>query len=90
MAHDSQANGAAAKTAPAQPASKGDAAAPKLNHEMEMGDLPADKPPETDIMQIARVGDIPAMEQLFEQPGYDATYTDDEGITPLHVCLSPD
>ena len=41
---------------------------------------------EEDIMQLARLGDIPAMEKLFESKGYDATYTDDEGITPLHVC----
>ncbi|KAH8902496.1 hypothetical protein BR93DRAFT_932074 [Coniochaeta sp. PMI_546] len=26
------------------------------------------------------------MEKLFESGDYDATYTDDEGITPLHVC----
>ena len=47
---------------------------------------------ETDIMQIARIGDIPAMEALFETKEYDATYADDEGITALHVCqyLQPD
>ncbi|KAI1410072.1 ankyrin [Hypoxylon sp. FL1857] len=73
--------------APIQPSSKGAAAAPKLNsQDMEMGNLPTgDAPPsEPDIMQIARVGDIPAMEKLFETSDYDATYTDDEGITPLH------
>ncbi|KAL7626438.1 palmitoyltransferase akr1 [Parahypoxylon ruwenzoriense] len=77
----------AAPGAPIQPSSKGTAAAPKLNsQEMEMGNLPSgDTPPsEPDIMQIARVGDIPAMEKLFESSEYDATYTDDEGITPLH------
>jgi palmitoyltransferase len=71
--------------APAQPSSKSSTAAPKLNHEMEMGTLPGDDAP-VDIMQIARIGDIPAMEKLFESSDYDATYTDDEGITPLHVC----
>lgn len=40
---------------------------------------------EEDIMQMARLGDIPGMEKLFESKGYDATYTDEEGITPLHV-----
>lgn len=44
---------------------------------------------EEDIMQLARLGDIPAMEKLFESQGYDATYTDEEGITPLHVGLPP-
>ncbi|KAI1759007.1 ankyrin [Hypoxylon sp. FL1150] len=73
--------------APIQPSSKGMAAAPKLNsQEMELGNLPGGdaSPSEPDIMQIARVGDIPAMEKLFESSDFDATYTDDEGITPLH------
>lgn len=51
---------------------------------MEMGDLPVDEA-QTDIMQIARVGDIAAMEKIFESGEFDATFTDDEGITPLHV-----
>lgn len=70
--------------APAQPSSKSSTAAPKLNSEMEMGNLPSDGAP-VDIMQLARIGDIPAMEKLFESGDYDATYADDEGITPLHV-----
>ncbi|KAI1781318.1 ankyrin [Hypoxylon cercidicola] len=73
--------------APKQPSSKGMAAAPKLNsQDMEMGNIPSGdaSPSEPDIMQIARVGDIPAMEKLFQSSEYDATYTDDEGITPLH------
>jgi palmitoyltransferase len=75
--------------APIQPAAKGNAATPKLNsQELEMGDLPGgDVPPsKPDIMQLARVGNIAGMEELFESSEYDATYTDDEGITPLHVC----
>lgn len=75
--------------APAQPAAKGGAATPKLNsQDMEMGDLPGGNAAaaQPDIMQLARVGDIGAMEKLFESSEYDATYTDDEGITPLHVC----
>jgi palmitoyltransferase len=74
--------------APAQPSSKSSTAAPKLNNELEMGNLPGDAAP-VDIMQVARIGDIAAMEKLFETGDYDATYTDDEGITPLHVCSSP-
>ncbi|RYP43256.1 hypothetical protein DL770_011769 [Monosporascus sp. CRB-9-2] len=73
--------------APIQPSSKGSAAAPKLNSEdMEMGRLPtSDEPsPEPDVMQLARVGDIPAMKKLFEVGDLDATYTDNDGITPLH------
>jgi palmitoyltransferase ZDHHC13/17 len=76
--------------APTQPSSKSTAATPKLNNDMEMGSLPGDdqngeQEAQNDIMHFARVGDIPAMEKLFESGGYDATYTDDEGITPLHV-----
>ncbi len=52
-----------------------------------MGNLPGSdaSPAQPDIMQLARVGDIAGMEKLFESSEYDATYTDDEGITPLHV-----
>ncbi|GFP51907.1 palmitoyltransferase AKR1 [Trichoderma asperellum] len=72
-----------------QPSSKAAAAVPKLNSEMEMGSLPADESaPENDIMQLARIGDIPGMEKLFESGEYDATYTDGEGITPLHVSAA--
>lgn len=76
---------------PIQPSSKSTAAAPMLNSEMELGtfagqgQVPAAQAPEDDIMQIARIGDIPAMERLFEAGTYDATYSDEEGITPLHV-----
>jgi hypothetical protein len=73
-------------SAPAQPSSKSAAAAPKLSNEVELGHLPGDgTAPELDIMQLARIGDVAAMEKLFELGDYDATYSDDEGITPLHV-----
>lgn len=62
---------------------------------MEMGSLPADEHqnpvnPQDHIMQLARVGDIVGMEKLFESGESDATYTDEEGITPLHVRPVPD
>lgn len=81
-----QQNGSAAG-APIQPPNKAGAATAKLNSEdMEMGNLPGtESAGSEDIMQLARVGNIPAMEKLFEKSEYDATYTDDEGITPLHV-----
>lgn len=81
----------AASTAPIQPSTKASAALPKLNSDMEMGSLAnsdgqqRQQPPQPDdIMQVARIGDVPAMEKLFGSGEYDATYTDDEGITPLH------
>ncbi|RSM13081.1 Palmitoyltransferase AKR1 [Fusarium oligoseptatum] len=75
-----------APTAPIQMSSKSNAATPKLNSEVEMGSLPGDdsQNQQDDIMQVARIGDVPAMEKLFESGEYDATYSDDEGITPLH------
>jgi palmitoyltransferase ZDHHC13/17 len=83
----SSATATTAPGAPIQPSSKGSAAAPMLNNEMELGNLPGDGPAaEDDIMQIARIGDVAAMEKLFEGGEYDATFTGEEGITPLHVC----
>lgn len=89
MSQSTQPNGAL-NGAPAQPSTKGSATAPKLNSEdMELGHLPANGEPSTepDIMQLARVGDVPAMQKLFETTELDATYVDNEGITPLHVSL---
>jgi len=59
-----------------------------LNNEMELGTLPGDAA-QPDIMQMARIGDIVGMEKLFQGGEYDATYTDEEGITPLHVSWLP-
>lgn len=38
-----------------------------------------------DIMQLARLGEISAMQKLFESRRFHAGYKDEEGITPLHV-----
>lgn len=76
--------------APIQPAAKSTKAEPQVNSAMEMGSVSNGTThgaqPEMDIMQIARIGDVAAMEKLFESEKYDATYCDDEGITALHVC----
>ncbi|CAJ0553324.1 Ff.00g118360.m01.CDS01 [Fusarium sp. VM40] len=75
----------AGPAAPLQMSNKSNAATPKLNSEVEMGSLPGDgQGQEDDIMQVARIGDVPAMEKIFESGEFDATYHDDEGITPLH------
>lgn len=56
-------------------------------HEMDdMADKKADIPLEEDIMQLARLGEIAAIQKLFDSGKYDATYKDGEGITSLHVC----
>jgi palmitoyltransferase len=46
------------------------------------------KPPlpiESDIMQLARLGEIAAMQKLFDTKKFNAKHKDEEGITPLHV-----
>ncbi|KAK4244227.1 hypothetical protein C7999DRAFT_17487 [Corynascus novoguineensis] len=81
--HHDASGSPAANGAPTQPPSKSDTATPKLNNEVELGDMP-NEATQNDIMQMARIGDIVGMEKLFETGDYDATYADDEGITPLH------
>lgn len=40
-----------------------------------------------DIMQLARIGEIGAMQNLFVTKKLTANHRDEEGITPLHVCF---
>lgn len=44
-------------------------------------------PVEEDLMQLARLGEIRAIQKLFDTGRYDATYTDEQGITALHVSI---
>lgn len=62
------------------------------NDEVEMKNIAsgseAPRPPlpvEEDIMQLARLGEVGAMQKLFETKKHNAKYKDAEGITPLHV-----
>lgn len=76
---------------PNGPNGKASAVAPKLSDDdhVELEDmLPAGQAvnPEEDIMQLARLGDIPGIEALYDSGKYEPTYCDAEGITPLHVC----
>ncbi|KAM3073657.1 palmitoyltransferase akr1 [Clarireedia jacksonii] len=71
------------------PTGKSKAVAPTLSDKntVELGDMTgSDQPPvkNVDVMQLARLGDVPAMEKLFKEGVYDASYCDAEGITPLH------
>lgn len=69
--------------APGSPEANGQ---PAGEHELEdMGDKKPDVPLEEDIMQLARLGEIAAIQKLFDSGKYDATYKDEQGITPLHV-----
>lgn len=79
---------------PMAPNGKAGVAAPKLSDDdhVELADmLPGGAPvsPDEDIMQLARVGDIQGIEKLYESGKFDATFCDEEGITPLHVYAVP-
>lgn len=55
---------------------------------VELTDMVAQQaalPIEDDIMQLARLGEIGAIQKLFDAGKADATYKDEQGITPLHV-----
>jgi palmitoyltransferase ZDHHC13/17 len=55
---------------------------------VELKEMPPAQPSlpiEEDIMQLARLGEIAAIQKLFDSGKFDATYTDEQGITPLHV-----
>lgn len=52
----------------------------------ESDEVKAPLPVEEDIMQLARLGEVAAVQKLFESKKFNAKYKDEEGITPLHVC----
>ncbi|CAI9636118.1 unnamed protein product [Alternaria burnsii] len=55
------------------------------DHELEvMADSKPSLPVEEDIMQLARLGEIAAIQKLFDSGKADATFKDEQGITPLH------
>jgi hypothetical protein len=55
-------------------------------HELDtMADKKPSLPVEEDVMQLARLGEIGAIQKLFDSGKVDATYKDEQGITPLHV-----
>lgn len=67
----------------------GTATTNKQNVELkEMGanaPVQREMPLEEDIMQLARLGEIAAIQKLFDSKKFDARYKDEQGITPLHV-----
>ncbi|KAF9734413.1 hypothetical protein PMIN06_009966 [Paraphaeosphaeria minitans] len=68
--------------APGSPEANGQ---PAGEHELEeMGDKKPNVPLEEDVMQLARLGEMAAIQKLFDSGKYDATYQDEQGITPLH------
>lgn len=70
------------------PSEANDQSAAGQNVELEnLDDKQPSVPLEEDIMQLARLGEIAAIQKLFDGGQYDATYKDEQGITPLHVGL---
>jgi hypothetical protein len=67
--------------APTNQASKGGDG----GHELQDLDSKPLLPIEEDIMQLARLGEIGAIQKLFDRGMFDAQYKDEQGITPLHV-----
>lgn len=72
------------------PGPKAAAVATKLSDDdhVELADMLPTAPeqsPEDDIMQLARIGDVPGIEKLYDSGKFEPTYCDGEGITPLHV-----
>src|SRR5690349_21119076 len=73
---------------------KGSSLAPQLSLDddnLEMKNIAAAEPvvnSSQDIMQLARLGDIAAVQKLYDTVIFTPLYCDVEGITPLHVSLS--
>lgn len=83
-------SGASGISLPSRANGKATPAPPKLsaNENVELKDVRAVQsklPVEDDIMQLARLGEVGAIQKLFESGQFDAKYKDEEGITPLHV-----
>lgn len=67
---------------------KASAAPPKVSdaEANSRGQLEDKLPLHEDIMQLARLGEVGTIQKLIEDGKFSARYTDDEGISPLHVC----
>ncbi|KAF7719470.1 Uncharacterized protein PECH_005246 [Penicillium ucsense] len=72
------------------PASVNKEATASAGSEVEMKSMRSNTPPKgsiplgEDIMQLARIGEIGAMQNLFVTKKLTANHRDEEGITPLH------
>jgi palmitoyltransferase ZDHHC13/17 len=84
-------------TPPSAPSGKAAAAPPKVTevhdgvelNSLRNGELSKPTLPiEEDIMQLARLGEVGAMQKLFDSKKFTSKYQDEEGITPLHVSSS--
>ena len=74
------ANGRASAASPNPPLE--DVELKNVSHE----DTKLPLPIEEDLLQLSRLGEIGAIQKLFDSGKFKATYKDEEGITALHVC----
>ena len=87
-AHESQEpSGASSVHSPPRASGKATPAPPKLSGDgnVELQNVQLKLPIEEDIMQLARLGEVGAIQKLFDSGQFDAKYKDEEGLTPLHV-----
>lgn len=75
----------AMSSTPTQPDANGHPVGDQNVELEDMGDRKPSLPIEEDIMQLARLGEIAAIQKLFDSGKFDATFKDEQGITPLHV-----
>ena len=73
------------------PSQAADGAFTGENGHLELKDMPprTPLPIEEDIMQLARLGEISAIQNLLESKKFGVDYQDEQGITPLHVRMLP-
>jgi palmitoyltransferase len=92
-------NGSAALglSPPSAPSGKSAATPPKVatdDASVELNSMKPERSPAKsiplgeDIMQVARIGEVSVMQKLFDEKKFTANYSDEEGITPLHVRRS--
>lgn len=95
MDHDSpslqpNAPSAFSKRSPTSSNGKASVAPPKatVDEHVELKDMLPTTPTlsiEEDIMQLARMGELSAIQKLIDGGKFGVDFTDEEGITPLHV-----
>ncbi|KAF1813484.1 hypothetical protein P152DRAFT_394880 [Eremomyces bilateralis CBS 781.70] len=74
-------------SSPAPTQAQADDPANDQNGNLELKEMLSTKPllpVEEDLMQLARLGEVGAIQKLFDTGKFDATYSDEEGITALH------
>ena len=76
-------------SSPEAPSSPDSSDADTNRPKIELSDLDAPGPPrplpvEQDLMQLARLGELRAIQKLFDSGAYHARSTDEQGITALH------